>query len=354
MTLFCPQSLIGVYGLQGQDLFMCIQAIWKSQAIYYPIHQLTLDVSATLSAFICSIGVDIDPFYQSWTRALLSDQIMILYNPTEPNMIKSCCPIAYRITTSGTTRQNGLGIHVDVPFQSYVHNLSSIHSILFKNMLTRNMILLSELTFDPHLIEIGLAWITDSPLTFISKSDRSIPDKLFHAIITNEIDLLMMTPSLFLRFSLKQQCMILQGKTMVTDIVLGGEPFPMQLLKYNVPSVQLWNIYGTTECSVWSTLEKIPWNASVVYLGLPLGDTSLKVDEDGQLWMGGPRRRTFIGNEVDPPDFRPTGDYVQQDEQGRLIFLGRKDDQLKRNGCRIHLSQISNLISACPKVLAVE
>ncbi|KAJ3090903.1 hypothetical protein HK102_002288 [Quaeritorhiza haematococci] len=71
-----------------------------------------------------------------------------------------------------------------------------------------------------------------------------------------------MTPSLFMRFNLEQRNEILGGKVgFVTDIVLGGEPFPTSLLSPAEESssrhVRLWNIYGTTECSVWATLHLV-------------------------------------------------------------------------------------------------
>lgn len=42
--------------------------------------------------------------------------------------------------------------------------------------------------------------------------------------------------------------------------------------------------------------------------------------------------------------FRDSGDLVRIDRDGRIIFIGRKDRQVKRNGCRLHLGEIEKVI----------
>ena len=62
---------------------------------------------------------------------------------------------------------------------------------------------------------------------------------------------------------------------------------------------------------------------------------------------GGPGRRCIIGKEVvkdiNEIKYRPTGDLVQKFSDGRLLYLGRTDNQIKRQGKRINLSQIEQV-----------
>ena len=48
--------------------------------------------------------------------------------------------------------------------------------------------------------------------------------------------------------------------------------------------------------------------------------------------------------------FYRTGDQVQQDEEGRLLFFGRNDNQIKLRGYRIELGEIENIVTAHPQI----
>lgn len=65
--------------------------------------------------------------------------------------------------------------------------------------------------------------------------------------------------------------------------------------------------------------------------------------------LGGHDRQCLIDDECRKYDnvlkFRDSGDFVRIDSEGRIIFIGRKDRQVKRNGCRLHLGEIEKVIS---------
>lgn len=65
--------------------------------------------------------------------------------------------------------------------------------------------------------------------------------------------------------------------------------------------------------------------------------------------LGGHDRQCLIDDECCKYDnvlkLRDSGDFVRIDREGRIIFIGRKDRQVKRNGCRLHLGEIEKVIS---------
>ncbi|MDC0662367.1 class I adenylate-forming enzyme family protein [Marinobacter sp. SS21] len=139
-----------------------------------------------------------------------------------------------------------------------------------------------------------------------------------------------------------------------------GAHFPgsqIDALQAFMPSVAIYPMYGLTECkrvSILTPEERKRYPGSV---GRPLDGTQTWVAGDdgqplppgqqGELVVAGPH--VSAGYWQSPTEtekrFRPvadtpgkalfTGDLFQQDEQGYLYYVGRKDEQIKRHGYRL-------------------
>lgn len=159
------------------------------------------------------------------------------------------------------------------------------------------------------------------------------------------------------------------GWTGAPNVVMlcGGEAWPATLAARLLPcGSQLWNVYGPTETTIWSTAGRIV-SADHVSLGEPIANTMLHVLEPtgalaavgipGELWIGGAglargyHRRPELTAErfVAHPELGRlyrTGDRVRRREDGTLDFLGRADDQVKLRGYRVELGEIERTLSA--------
>jgi hypothetical protein len=136
----------------------------------------------------------------------------------------------------------------------------------------------------------------------------------------------------------------------------------------------LWNFYGPTETTIWSTTQPVNEKSDAAFIGLPIANTQVYLlDEDlnpvpdgmpGELYLGGDGlARGYIGRpDLTAERFIPnpfggggrlyaTGDSVRRDG-GRLRFLGRRDQQVKIRGFRIELEEIEAALRAIPNVLA--
>ncbi|MCW3086381.1 MAG: putative acyl-CoA synthetase [Bacteroidetes bacterium] len=157
-------------------------------------------------------------------------------------------------------------------------------------------------------------------------------------------------------------------------ILFAGEVFyihPFKILKQYWPAPDYYNLYGPTETNV-CTYHKVADDLSVYtstafpigkccehYSGKILNDTN---DVTGELCIGGSgimlgywqaeekNNAVFFkeGNIL----FYKTGDLVEKDEQDDLIFKGRADRMVKRNGYRIELAEIETLLHQNPEIIS--
>ncbi|NOJ52618.1 non-ribosomal peptide synthetase [Myxococcus xanthus] len=137
----------------------------------------------------------------------------------------------------------------------------------------------------------------------------------------------------------------------------------------------VWNLYGPTETTIWSAVERLQDEEADPSLGHAIDNTELYVLDTGgrpvpvgvagELFIGGEGvARGYLGQPAltaerfvpDPFSARlgarlyRTGDLVRWREGGGLEFLGRIDHQVKVRGHRIELAEIETTLAGHPAV----
>jgi amino acid adenylation domain-containing protein len=167
----------------------------------------------------------------------------------------------------------------------------------------------------------------------------------------------------------------------VQTINLAGEALSAELVNrlYEQTDVkQLWNLYGPTEDTTYSTAALIaPEVSGLVTIGRPIAGTQAYVlDEElqpvpvgvtGELYLSGAGlARGYLNRaELTAERFVPnalsgeagarmyrTGDLARYRSNGAIDYLGRADYQVKLRGYRIELGEIEAVISADERVQA--
>ena len=135
--------------------------------------------------------------------------------------------------------------------------------------------------------------------------------------------------------------------------------------------VDLWNLYGPTETTIWSSCQPVEGRPC---LGEAISATRLRVLDDamnrvpagvaGELYIGGAGvargylNRAALSAERFVPDpfdadggrLYRTGDLVRWRAKGELEYLGRIDHQIKIRGFRIELGEVEAQLLAQPGV----
>jgi len=154
-------------------------------------------------------------------------------------------------------------------------------------------------------------------------------------------------------------------------MLCGGEALPPNLAAELVTRGRaLWNMYGPTETTIWSTAQRVR-PGEPISLGRPIANTQLYVLEPGgdlaplgvagELCIGGDgvsngylHRPELTAERFTVDRFCPhggarlyrTGDRVRRHADGRLEYLGRLDNQVKLRGFRIELGEIEAALRA--------
>ncbi len=158
-------------------------------------------------------------------------------------------------------------------------------------------------------------------------------------------------------------------------LLVGGEALPPAIAAElrSTGVKRIYNMYGPTETTIWSTMEQVGGASEPITIGRPIANTSLFVlDGFRQLVPAGVPGELYIGGDGVTPGYwnRPeltadrfvrlsfpkgervyrTGDLVKYLPDGRVEYLGRVDHQVKIRGHRIELGEIEAALGQHPEV----
>lgn len=159
-------------------------------------------------------------------------------------------------------------------------------------------------------------------------------------------------------------------------ILCGGEALSRDLAdRLLAAGDELWNLYGPTETTIWSSVHRIQPGQGPISIGRPIGNTRIYILDrrgepvpigvTGELFIAGAGvARGYLARPeltaerfpLDPFSKRPsdriyrTGDLARYRDDGTIECLGRIDHQVKIRGYRIELGEIETLLSQHPAV----
>ncbi|KIH46767.1 AMP-binding enzyme [Ancylostoma duodenale] len=136
--------------------------------------------------------------------------------------------------------------------------------------------------------------------------------------------------------------------------IVGAEKLPQKMLdsaiEYGISVIQN---YGPTETTAYALTKHMRNADNSANLGQPIYNTDVRVDSNGELLIKGAgimrgylNRDTGAVFKVDGQDFwYPSGDQVQLLPNKDIVFVGRKDNQVKIRGHRVELGDVESTIS---------
>ncbi len=160
-------------------------------------------------------------------------------------------------------------------------------------------------------------------------------------------------------------------------VLVGGEKLPISLAQElgQVVSGKIYNMYGPTEATIWSTVAEVQNTDAKISIGNAIANTQiyildqhlqpLPVGVPGELYIGGDglargyfnrpelTAERFIQNPFDKSKSQrlyKTGDLARYIRDGNIEILGRIDNQVKIRGFRIELGEIEAVLTSHSQV----
>jgi amino acid adenylation domain-containing protein len=286
---------------------------------------------------------------------------------SEPNDPARGADLAYVIYTSGSTgRPKG----VEVTQANLVNFLSCMRR---RVPLARGDVWLAitTLSFDIAGLELFLPLVSGATVALATREEASDATRLASVLARERATHLQATPATW-------RMLVEAGWQSGSNLVAlcGGEALPLELAREIAARTrQLFNLYGPTETTIWSTIESVARDAREVTIGRPIDNTRVYIlgrqrellppGAIGDLWIGGAgvargyRDRAELTAErfqADPfakgagARMYSTGDLARWRPDGRIEYLGRSDQQVKLRGFRIELGEIEAALRAQAQV----
>lgn len=235
--------------------------------------------------------------------------------------------------------------------------------------------------FDNSILDIYSCMKTGATLNIIPKKLFFQPVPLLEYIRDNKINTIFWVPSALIVVSKLKAFRNVDLSDTLKRVLFCGEVMPnkqLNIWRKFLPNVTYANLYGPTEITDACTYYIVDREFSddeALPIGIPMSNTDILVlndddklvigDEVGELCVRGTSlamgyynnpektQAVFVQNPLNnavPEIIYRTGDLVKYNEYGEIIYLSRKDFQIKHLGHRIELGEIETAVSSLEEV----
>jgi amino acid adenylation domain-containing protein len=375
LNLEDTEQAVAVAMTRSTQMLVAILAILKAGRAYlpidlsYPDERIRFMLADSQVRTVVSDSANIQIYDEiNQTFHLDSDHFqstLITYAQNNPELHRKKAyteRTAYIIYTSGSTgKPKGVWVrHFNVI--NFLQSMMIIPGI----EITDKLLAVTPISFDIHVLEIFLPLVIGAQVVICTREESQDAKKLSELILQHDIRLMQATPATW-----KMMLEVSDGKALQSlKVLCGGEPLTPIIADALVSRAQqVWNMYGPTECTVWSSCELIQGARDKVTIGTPIANTQFYVlDENQQLQAEGVYGELYIGGAgvaggyLHQPDLTAskfvdvliggtsqrlyrTGDRVRFLRPGRFEFAGRIDNQVKLRGFRIELGEIEEQLT---------
>lgn len=370
-----PGALVGVCVERSVEMVVAVLGILKTGAAYVPLDpafpaaRLALMIEDAKMPLIVTQSALTSTLPPHQANVVCLDDAALAAAPAvaSPATAGTLDDLAYVIFTSGSTgRPKG----VEIPHRALTNFLCSMQRS--PGMTASDVLLaVTTLSFDIAGLELFLPLITGARLVVIPRETAVDGWALCGELERRGATVLQATPATW-RLLVESSWKGTPG----LKALIGGEACPRELVAQLLPKcAELWNMYGPTETTIWSTIQKLTPEDAVITIGRPIANTQVYILDaqlqpapigvPGELHIGGTGlARGYLDRAPltaekfirDPFSASPgvriykTGDLARYLPDGRIECLGRLDQQIKLRGFRIEPGEIEAVLKEQPSI----
>jgi amino acid adenylation domain-containing protein len=361
-----PGDRVAVYLERGGIVPVALLAVLKTGAAYVPIDP------RYPAARIEQVLEDARP------RLILTQNALLALLPEALRTLAVCCDAAseatpfrcaelrpemaaYVIYTSGSTgRPKGVEVSHG-GLSNFLRSMSDRPGLTARDRLLS----VTTVAFDISGLELFLPLINGASVYVASSDAAADGARLRELVETSSVTIMQATPATW-------KLLIEAGFTGKAGfkILCGGEALPRDLASQLLQRADsVWNMYGPTETTIWSTVQQVQPGEEPIPIGSPILHTPIYVlDKHRELAPLGALGEIYIGGAgvangyLHRPDLTQerffsdpfagragariyrTGDLGKLRSDGSLEYLGRADQQIKLRGFRIEPGEIEAVL----------
>ncbi len=235
--------------------------------------------------------------------------------------------------------------------------------------------------FDNSILDIYSTLKTGATTYIIPKTLFAQPVLLLEYLKEKKINTIFWVPSALIVVAKLKAFKNVDLSDTLRRVLFCGEVMPNKQLnvwRRFLPDVQYANLYGPTEITdacTYYIVDREFSDEEPLPIGFPMPNTDILVlneenepvtgEEPGELCVRGTSlsmgyyknpektKEAFVQNPLNqavPELIYRTGDVVKYNERGEIIYLSRKDFQIKHMGHRIELGEIETAVSSLPEI----
>jgi amino acid adenylation domain-containing protein len=372
-----PGSAVAIEMNHSPELVMAAMAVLRCGATYVPVdpaypaeRKQYMAAACNIQALIADKGTDTRNY--SDAEIIYPDDILIndaaCYHKAAAG---SPHDTAYVIFTSGSTgKPKGVQVShsalINYVFSAAAHYIRQTQS---------SFAFFTSFSFDLTVTSVFVPLLTGNSIS-ICKPAKNEALTLTAMLADDSIRIIKLTPS-----HLRLMDQLGEVPPNIDTIVVGGERLPYDLAfsiyRKSGGRVAIYNEYGPTEATVGCMYHKFDAGEihDTVPIGKPLFNNSIYLLNSnqklvphgtaGEIFIGGAQlahgyageqeltQSRFIDNPFDPGSLiYRTGDLARRLTDGSLIYMGRKDEQIKYRGYRIEPGEIESQLMRIEGVTA--
>jgi amino acid adenylation domain-containing protein len=371
-----PEVLVGICVERSVEMVVGLLGILKAGGAYVPLDPAF--PKERIAFMLNDARVPLVLTQESLEANLFGQEARLVHLDTDAEAIRrhstedptgevATDNLAYILYTSGSTGQPK---GVQITHGSVVNFLASM--CREPGLTERDTLLaVTTLSFDIAGLEIFLPLTMGARLVLMPREVAQDGKRLAEKLATSAATIMQATPATW-------QMLLEAGWSGIPGlkILCGGEAMPPDLARQLLGRcASLWNMYGPTETTIWSTVHRVDGRGGPVPIGRPIANTQVYVTDRrwqpvpvgvvGELLIGGAGlTRGYLGRpELTTEKFIPnpfsdtpgsrlyrTGDLARWLPSGELECLGRLDHQVKVRGFRIEPGEIESVLGQHPGV----